>query len=159
MGEPPQSKPSKSESSSKKEREKVPEASFKIPPKNPEAAKKKAPKPEPGPQFHPAVKPYKPPAHYKRDWVGEDIAPKKAEGWTKTEVRKPKPDPARLSKTKEEKSDYYSSSSRRDESERYGDKKSSKGDVYNGRREVEKVRTREEVPEKKKDDGRRRFDP
>jgi len=152
---PSQSRPSSS--SVKKEKEKDAEISkYKIPSKTPEIPKKKPPRPDPGPQFHPAVvkKPYKPPAHYKSDWRGEDIAPKKAEGWTKPEERKVKMDQARLGK---EKSYLNSSQERRGSGS--GGHKSSKRDYESGKRDADKMRRRDDSPPKKKDTGVRKFDP
>jgi len=151
---PSQSRPSGS--STKKEKEKDAEISkYKIPSKNPEIPKKKPPRPDPGPQFHPAVvnKPYKPPAHYKSDWRGEDLAPKKSEGWTKPEERKVKTDQARLGKER----DYLNSSQERRGGG--GGQKSSKRDSETGRRDSEKMRGRDDLPAKKKDTGGRKFDP
>lgn len=151
---PSQSRPSSS--SVKKEKEKDAEISkYKIPSKTPDIPKKKPPRPDPGPQFHPAVvkKPYKPPAHYKSDWRGEDIAPKKSEGWTKPEERKLKMDQARLGKEKS----YLNSSQERGGGS--GGHKSSKRDYDSGKRDADKMRRRDDSPPKKKDTGVRKFDP
>lgn len=104
--------PSKPESSRKPEREPASSSKPQQIPKKPPPPVKRA---EPGPQFHPAVKksmggfkgefhknkqepfkpaPYKPPAHYKSDWKGEDLTGGKKE-WGKEE-RKPCPDAGKI---------------------------------------------------------------
>jgi len=166
-------------------------------------------KPEPGPQFHPAVKksmsfknefhkqkqepskpaPYKPPAHYKSDWKGEDLTGGcKRREWGKEE-RKPRPDIAFKS------ADKSSDRDRRDDS--YDRRKEDRRDDSRGRKDERREETRGRKddrredsysrkenyrssdskkmakPEKskkdddwgrekqfnKKDDGKRRFDP